>query len=524
MQQRKLTHHYKNYAYILALIFFSFFINFHYSFIGVMPLDNFVLYNGGYKVLNGYIPFNDYWLVTGPLLDYLNALYFKLFNVNWISYVSHSSTFNVLISLSTYFLFLNIGLRKEWSFIYSLLFSVLMYPVVGTPFVDHHSSIFLILGFYLYIHAIINKKFKLLIYVPTIMILSFLSKQTPASYGIIAIIILTFTFYFFEKNNFKVILKNLIIGSIIGVGFIFLFFFLTKINLQSFLTQYILFSQTIGKFRIAENYSNFNIFKLIEEFKFIFLYIFILTYFLIFFIKKKNFREIQIIISIIVLALIHIFHQTITLNQNYIFFLIPFLAGFTHYYAEKNYDKKKYLIITVLVLVCFFSVFKYHLRFNEHRKFNELEKVNLQLASKGEKIHESLKGIKWITYLFPDNPEFEIDQLRNSLQILKNDNKKIMIITPYQFLAPALNIYDNSPNQWHHPSVSFPEKDQAYFDNYKSFFLEKIKKNNIEGIYVIGKEEENTPALIFQENCLEKNKIDEIIFYYSIQKNCKDFE
>ena len=82
MQQRKLTHHYKNYAYILALIIFSFLINFYYSFIGVMPLDNFVLYNGGYRVLKGYIPFNDYWLVTGPLLDYLNALYFKLFDIN----------------------------------------------------------------------------------------------------------------------------------------------------------------------------------------------------------------------------------------------------------------------------------------------------------------------------------------------------------------------------------------------------------------------------------------------------------
>ena len=524
MQQKKLIHHYKNYAYILALIVFSFLINFHYSFIGVMPLDNFVLYNGGYRVLKGYVPFNDYWLVTGPLLDYLNALYFKLFDVNWISYISHSSTFNVLISVSTYFLFLNIGLKREWSFLYSLLFSVLMYPTVGTPFVDHHSSIFLMLGFYLYIHAIINKKFLLLIYVPTIMILSFLSKQTPASYGIAGIIFLTFFLYFFGKNEFKVILKNLIIGSIISIGFIFLFFFFTKINLENFITQYILFSQTIGKFRISQNYYDFNFFKLIDEFKFIFLYMAILIYFLITFINKKNLREIKIIASIFVLASIHIFHQTITLNQNYIFFLIPLLAGFSHYYVEKNYDKKKYLIISALVLICFFSVFKYHLRFNEHRKFNELENVNLGLASEGEKIHSSLKGIKWVTYLFPEDPEFEIDQLKNSLEILKNNNKNTIIITPYQFLAPALNIYDHSPNQWHHPSVSFPKKGQAYFNEYKSFFLEKIKKNNIKGIYVIGKEEENIPTLIFQENCLEKNKLDKIIFYYSIKKNCKDFE
>ena len=93
MQQKKLTHHYKNYAYILALIIFSFLINFHYSFIGVMPLDNFVLYNGGYRVLNGYVPFNDYWLVTGPLLDYLNAGFFHVLGISWSTFIIHSSIY-----------------------------------------------------------------------------------------------------------------------------------------------------------------------------------------------------------------------------------------------------------------------------------------------------------------------------------------------------------------------------------------------------------------------------------------------
>ena len=66
----------KNIFYILALILFSFWVNFYYSNMGVNTFDNFVLYNGGYKVLNGHIPFKDYWLITGPLLDYLNAIFF----------------------------------------------------------------------------------------------------------------------------------------------------------------------------------------------------------------------------------------------------------------------------------------------------------------------------------------------------------------------------------------------------------------------------------------------------------------
>ena len=69
----------------LVIFIFSFLVNFYYSNFGVEPMDTFVLFNGGYKVLNGLIPFKDYWLVTGPLMDYLNAIFFKILDVSWTS-------------------------------------------------------------------------------------------------------------------------------------------------------------------------------------------------------------------------------------------------------------------------------------------------------------------------------------------------------------------------------------------------------------------------------------------------------
>ena len=144
----------KNCLLICLLGLFSFSINYYSGFIGVMPMDNFVLYNGGYRVLNGYIPFTDYWLVTGPLLDYLNAFFFLINGVSWKSYIIHSSIFNLIISISTYNLLVNLGLKKNFSFFYSVLFSILFYPVVGTPFVDHHSTFFLIFSFYYFILGI----------------------------------------------------------------------------------------------------------------------------------------------------------------------------------------------------------------------------------------------------------------------------------------------------------------------------------------------------------------------------------
>ena len=105
---------FRKYLPVFVLGFFSFFINYHYGFIGVMPMDNFVLYNGGYRVLSGYIPFTDYWLVTGPLLDYLNALIFYINGVSWKSFIIHSSLFNLIISIASYTLFIDLVLSKKF--------------------------------------------------------------------------------------------------------------------------------------------------------------------------------------------------------------------------------------------------------------------------------------------------------------------------------------------------------------------------------------------------------------------------
>ena len=219
--------------------------------IGINAMDNFVLYNGGYRVLNGFVPFNDYWLITGPLLDYLNSFFFYIFGVNWKSFVYHSSIFNLIISVSTYLLLVSLNLRKEWSLFYSLLFCTLMYPTVGTPFVDHHSTIFLLLSFYIFIYCIKKENYIYFCTIPFLMVLSFLSKQTPASYGIIGIIILYGIFSYLNKEFFVKTFLYFFYGSIASFIFLILFFVLTSINFEEFFFQYILFAKNVGSYRLS---------------------------------------------------------------------------------------------------------------------------------------------------------------------------------------------------------------------------------------------------------------------------------
>ena len=66
----------KNKIFILFLFIFSIIINQYYGNRGVFPIDSIHFFDSGYRVLNGDIPFIDYWLVKGVLLDYMQAFFF----------------------------------------------------------------------------------------------------------------------------------------------------------------------------------------------------------------------------------------------------------------------------------------------------------------------------------------------------------------------------------------------------------------------------------------------------------------
>ena len=142
MQLKKLIQNYKNLISVFLLCAFSFLVNYYYGFIGIFPIDSFLIYDAGYKLLNGYHPFRDYWSITGPILDYIQFVFFKLFGINWFSYVLHAAVLNLFITLIFFYFFIQLGIKTGYSFLYSISASILAYPSVGTPFMDHHAVIF----------------------------------------------------------------------------------------------------------------------------------------------------------------------------------------------------------------------------------------------------------------------------------------------------------------------------------------------------------------------------------------------
>ena len=509
----------KKKIFILILFLFSLLINQHYGNKGLFPVDSLAHFDTGFRVLLGEYPFKDYWVVSGPFVDYFQAIFFYFFGVNWQSYVLHASTINSVLAISTFLVLTSFKFNIYYSFIYALLFSILAYPTSGTPFVDYHSTLFSILGIYCLILGIKNEKNIYWVLLPFMFGFAFLSKQVPAAYIIISVIFILFLFSIVKKN-FKW-LKYFFIGLVTLIISVFALGHFQEISFSSFLDQYILYPQSIREQRF-DNFS-FNIGGVLNHFKFI--YLSLLPLILInlknIFVEKKYFKQndFYIFLSIFFLTFSLIFHQLLTKNQTFIFFLIPLLIAFSHMSISSYKFSKKIFVNLLMIFVCFLITAKYHLRFNETRKFHELNYVNFKLASEAKEIDDKLVGLKWITPEFKDNSLSEIILIKEIKSHLQNDQRNKMLITNYSFFSVILDKKLYSPGRWYlSDGTDYPLKNNKFFEKYKNFFINLIKQNNIQVIYMTEPLNNSIIYSHISKNCINEKLITKVLKSFELKK------
>jgi len=513
----------KNIIYLITLSVFSLFINQYVASRGIFPIDSFLAFDSAFNIISGQHPFKDYWLITGPFVDYIQAAFFLVFGINWSSYVLHASVVNMLLALFSFNYFLNIGLKNYYAFIYSLGISILAYPTIGTPFIDHHAVIFCIMACFSISLAVKLKKSKFWISVPIFLTFSFFSKQIPSPYFVLLFVTFIFAYFYSIKKINKNAILNLFLGIIFSLTIIISVFLINKIPVNNFLTQYIFYPFDLGDLRI--NKLNIDFKNLISQFKYIYLALVPLTISIYNLIKIQNKslvlqNDLNIAFLFLGAVGILIYCQLLTKNQILIFFLIPMACAYSHAYIIKYYNKN-YLVYFILIIFIF-TTGKYHLRFNHDRKFIELSGANFDLAKKASLFDKRLKGLKWITPSYSNNPAEEIALLLETKNILEKKVDEKIIITDYQIFSSLLNNKFSSPNKWY-DDLSVPNKKSKYYDDHKKFFLSKIKKNKIKNIFFIGKNKSNMyffRQLLDENECIVINKFNELLLEFDIS-GCK---
>jgi len=233
----------------------------------------------------------------------------------------------------------------------------------------------------------------------------------------------------------------------------------------------------------------------------------------------KNDYKFLYSIILILLTIVLIFHQIVTKNFIFIFFLIPMIASLIQINLV-NSIKFKNIIVAILISSTFLLTVKYHLRFNEERKMLNLEKKSLENSIDAEFIHPSLKGLKWVTFEYYKNPKIEMSIIKDSMNIIDQDKSRKMMLSGYLFFSSIINENLNNPSRW--PSMkdaSNPSKDHYYYEIYKKFVKDLIILKRIETLYSTEDNQDDIFIEIFAENCRKTKVINDFLTKHDI-KNC----
>ena len=202
--------------------------------------------------------------------------------------------------------------------------------------------------------------------------------------------------------------------------------------------------------------------------------------------------------------------------------MIPLLFSFfTICLNEISVKNKNYFIFIVLIATLLITG-KYHLRYNEERKLHELENVSFKKSINGENINSKLADLKWITPNFKNNPEEEINKLKNIYEILLKDKNKKILITHYSFFSTILEENINSfTRTYTMDGASFPIIGNKYYFDYKKHIEKKIKSREIKYIYFIKFEKIDLRVITdyLDNSCF---KIEEDIYFkkFILNQNC----
>ena len=513
----------KKYINLLVITLFSFFINFFVASRGVFPVDTFIHYDSGYRILLGELPIRDFWIVHGFVIDFIQALFFYIFGNNWYAYIIHSSIFNSVIVAFTYYIFLHLNINSFYSLILSICLGFLAYPVSGTPFLDLHSSFFSILATYLVFLAIKKNIEIYWLYSSILLCFAFLSKQVPAFYVGIVLFFINIYISVLKKNIMA--LKYFFSGGLVFLTFLIIFLYVNNIEINKFILQIFLFPKSIG----LDRYSNYdlgikNVFLNFKLIYFLLIPVLAINFFLL--IKKKKYyssKNFLIFLTIISYVLASIFHQIFTKNQIYIFFIIPILAGILiHYISIFNFNNQK-IISYLIIFFTLFATVKYTIRFDLNRKFHELIYTDISKAEDAKIIDKKFEGLNWISP-YNSNPLDEIYKIKNFISIIKKEKDNIMVITEYSFFSSLLEKKLHAPSRTF-DDISFPNNNNKYYEQYKVFLVNKIKDNQIRKIYFFSKNNSFSEEVVFDyipKHCFEKNKLSENIIYLKVI-NCNIF-
>lgn len=484
-----------------------------------MPLDQSIVFDGAWRILQGQTPYLDFYLPNGLVPIYLQSLFFYILKPSYLTYCLHSSIFNGLFAILSYFFLLTFLKNRTSSFLYSLATSFIFYPPMGTPYYDQHSFFFMLATWLtiLQLNSSISKKKAIILGIITSVFFAaaLLSKQVPAIFLIPILIWIIIRNYSLHNKTTSAFL----IGSFLA-GILILIAFCISLNLTSFQMYAIELPSKVGKIRTAElmdkpsklisitldsfDYVRLSFITRIFHLNFIIFALCFASYAYSFLkpasktslsqLLRRFAPNIKIATIAIALLMICFFYNAFTRNE--VSNGIPFIflsLGLLHKVGLngirlisktmiKVYEKKESYFKLAQVIrkigPTIFGISMIYFLLNSTFKFDRA--VNkTRITSNIYYISQDplLSPISPLSFLKMENgftDHVRTEELNGVMEFFNQYNGNFFLFGDSSILYGATGRPSIFPSLWFHPGLTYPELKSKEFDNYDSLLLSRI--------------------------------------------------
>ena len=126
----------------------------YYGRMGFAPFEQSIVFDGGWRILSGQIPFRDFVTPTAIPPIVMQAVFFKFFGVTWFAYCLHAALMNGAFVVLAY-LFLKEFQCSSWlSVFYAGVSSGIYYTPIGVPYIQQHGFFFLLFAYVCFLKAV----------------------------------------------------------------------------------------------------------------------------------------------------------------------------------------------------------------------------------------------------------------------------------------------------------------------------------------------------------------------------------
>jgi hypothetical protein len=173
-------------------------LSIHYGRVGLMPLDQSIVFDGAWRILSGQVPFRDFTTPAGLVPIALQAVFFKWLGVSWFVYCLHAALFNGLFCVLAFRLLHRLEAGTTAAAYYAFLGGIVFYPPFGVPYMDQHAFFFSLATVVALAEALTSPRAPhrtwALAAIPWLLVMAYLSKQIPSVFVLPLAALLPFLF------------------------------------------------------------------------------------------------------------------------------------------------------------------------------------------------------------------------------------------------------------------------------------------------------------------------------------------